>query len=33
MLTENCLFLKSDEGRRAIVALHIEGIVNYVLKR
>ena len=37
-LTENlfhddCLFLESDEGRRAIFALHVEGIVNYVLKR
>jgi hypothetical protein len=27
------VFLESDEGRRAIVALHVEGIVNYVLKR
>lgn len=31
--SDDCLFLESDEGRRAIVALHVEGIVNYVLKR
>ena len=31
--SDHCLFLESDEGRRAIVALHVEGIVNYVLKR
>ena len=31
--TDDCLFLESDEGRRAIVALHVEGIVNYVLRR
>ena len=29
--SDDCLFLESDEGRRAIVALHVEGIVNYVL--
>lgn len=28
--SDDCLFLESDEGRRAIVALHIEGIINYV---
>lgn len=28
--SDDCLFLESDEGRRAIVALHVEGIVNYV---
>lgn len=31
--SDDSLFLKSDEGRRAIVALHVEGIVNYALKR
>ena len=31
--SDDCLFLESDEGRRAIVALHVEGIVNYVLRR
>ena len=31
--SDNCLFLESDEGRRTIVALHVDGIVNYVLKR
>ena len=31
--SDDGLFLESDEGRRAIVALHVEGIVNYVLKR
>lgn len=31
--SDDCLFLESDEGRRAIVALHVEEIVNYVLKR
>ena len=31
--SDDCLFLESDEGRRAIVALHVEGNVNYVLKR
>ena len=31
--SDDCLFLESDEGRWAIVALHVEGIVNYVLKR
>lgn len=31
--SDDCLFLESDEGRRAIVALHVEGIINYVLKR
>ena len=31
--SDDCLFLESDEGHRAIVALHVEGIVNYVLKR
>ena len=31
--SDECLFLESDEGRRAIVALHVEGIVNYVLRR
>ncbi len=31
--SDESLFLESDEGRRAIVALHVEGIVNYVLKR
>lgn len=31
--SDDCLFLESDEGRRAIIALHVEGIVNYVLKR
>lgn len=31
--SDDCLFLESDEGRRAIVALHVEGIVNYMLKR
>ena len=31
--SDDCLFLESDEGRRAIVALRVEGIVNYVLKR
>lgn len=30
---EDCSFLESDEGRRAIIALHVEGIVNFVLKR
>ncbi len=25
--SDDCLFLESDEGRRAIVALHVEGIV------
>ena len=27
--SDNCFFLESDEGRRAIVALHVEGIINY----
>ena len=31
--SDDGLFLESDDGRRAIVALHVEGIVNYVLKR
>lgn len=31
--SDDCLFLESDEGRQAIVALHVEGIINYVLKR
>ena len=31
--SDDCLFLESEEGRRAIVALHVKGIVNYVLKR
>lgn len=31
--SDDCLSLESGEGRRAIVALHVEGIVNYVLKR
>lgn len=30
---EDCTFLESDEGRRAIIALHVEGIVNFALKR
>ena len=38
MLTENGFmdsevslsFLESEEGRKAIVALHVEGILNYV---
>lgn len=31
--SDNCLVLESNEGRRTIVALHVDGIVNYVLKR
>ena len=31
--SDDCLFLESEEGRRAIVSLHVEGLVNYVLKR
>ena len=27
---DDCLFLMSDEGRKAIVSLHVEGIVNYL---
>lgn len=28
-----CIFLESDESRLTIVVLHVEKIVNYVLKR
>lgn len=31
--SDDCLFLESDKGRWAIVALHVGGIVNYVLRR
>lgn len=31
--SDDYLFLESYEGCRAIFALHVEGIVNYVLKR
>lgn len=31
--SDDCLFMESGEGRRVIIALHVEGIVNYVLKR
>ena len=31
--SDDCLFLKPNEGRRALVSLHVEGIVKYVLKR
>ena len=26
-------FLESDEGKRAIVALHVEGLIDYVKNR
>lgn len=27
---EDCLFLLSEEGRRAIVRLHVEGVIKYL---
>ena len=31
--SDDGLFLESNKGRWAIVAPHVEGIVNYVMKR